>query len=84
MKLGRKISREGSKTVAEGLILSRLIYLIPIWGSTTENHSRKAQVLLNRAARWVTNLTKITKIEVHMREVVFYFGRFCTWGHLSI
>ena len=54
MHLGRKVPRECRKTLANGLIVSRLQYLISIWGSTSANHVKKAQTLLNKTARWVT------------------------------
>ena len=40
------------KTLAEGIVLSRVKYLIAMWGGTTANLHRKIQVILNSAARW--------------------------------
>ena len=68
-QLGCKIPRSCKKTLAEGVIVSRLLYLLPIWGSTTRNQWRKGQILLNKAARWVTGLRKTTRIGTLMREV---------------
>ena len=48
------------KTLAEGLVLSRIKYLLPLWGGTTENLLRKSQVIVNNVARVVTGLGKRT------------------------
>ena len=54
------MSVKNRKILAEGLILSKVKYLIPLWGGTTENHIRKVQVVLNKTARTVTGLGKRT------------------------
>ena len=68
-QMGSKLPRKCRKTLAEGLIISRLLYLIQTWGSTTENHLRRAQVLLNRTARWITGQRRRTRIRDIMIEV---------------
>ena len=50
-KIRRNISW---KQLIDSLILSKLTYLICIWGNTMENQTRRAQVCLNSAARYVT------------------------------
>ena len=47
--LGDKIPCACRKVLAEGFIVSTLVYLIPIWGTTTSNQTRRAQILLNKA-----------------------------------
>ena len=49
--LSRDISKSWRKTLAEGFIISRLQYVIPLWGGTTRNHMNKLQVILNNTAR---------------------------------
>ena len=59
--LGDNISRKGRLQLVNCLILSRLAYGISLWGQTTENHSRKAQVVQNIAARMVTRSGRRTR-----------------------
>ena len=68
-KLGKIVPRECRKTLAEGLIVSKLLYLLPVWGSTTANQMRKGQILLSKAARWVTGMRRSTRTSTLMREV---------------
>ena len=60
--LGRKIPSNCRNTLAKSLITSRLSYLISMWGGTMNNFIRKAQTVLNIAARWVTKMPKKTRI----------------------
>ena len=43
------------------MILSRLIYVISLWGNTTSNQKMKVQVVLNRAARFILDKPKKTR-----------------------
>ena len=56
--LGKKIPLGCRKIMATGLIMSRLIYLMPLWGSSTDNYLRKAQIVWNKTARWTTGLRR--------------------------
>ena len=47
--------------MANCLIMSRIIYFIPIWGATYQTNLRKLQALINKTARWVTNSNLKTK-----------------------
>ena len=44
VQLGRQIGQKGRLQLANGLIISKLIYLIPIWGGTHENNIRKVTI----------------------------------------
>ena len=70
--LGRKIPRSSRNTLASGLINSRLVYLISIWGGATPNLVKKAQVVQNIAARWVTQSRKSTKISTLLELTGWY------------
>ena len=59
---GTLIPESSRRNLARGLIASRLNYLQPLWGGAPEAYIRKAQVVLNSAARWATGLSKRTKI----------------------
>ena len=41
--------------------MSRLVYLMPMWGSSTRNYIRKAQTLWNKTARWTSGLRRRTR-----------------------
>ena len=59
--LGKRIPERSKKLLAEGLVVSRLRYLIPTWGGTTEKYLKIAQTLLNDTARYVSNKNRRTK-----------------------
>ena len=73
--------------LVNGLILSRLNYMICIWGNTSENTRSKAQVVLNSAARFVCGALKTTRISTLMTEcnwmsideLTTYFSLMCMW-----
>ena len=67
--LGNLIPYRSRRNLANGLILSKLSYLMPLWGTAADAHIRKAQVLLNATARWVTGLRKSTKIITLMTAI---------------
>ena len=60
----RKISYSASfatrKMIANGIVLSRIIYVIQIWGGTHDYLLKMLQILQNKAARFVTNLDIFT------------------------
>ena len=66
---GKLIPRESRKNLARGLIMGRLNYLLPLWGSTASTNLRKAQIIVNDAARWASGLGKRTKIFTLMNAV---------------
>ena len=52
--LSRVASFKTRKTIANGIFMGKLSYLICIWGSTTQENLRALQIAQNRAARYVT------------------------------
>ena len=60
------IPRSARRNLVNGLLLSKLRYLMPLWGSVSESLLNKAQILLNTAARWITGLGRKTKIRTLM------------------
>ena len=51
------------KLLANTLLMSKLTYLMPIWGGATPNHISKVQIVQNKIARWVTGKRKRTRIK---------------------
>ena len=47
--------------LANSLVMSRILYLLPIWGGASNKITKELQVIMNLTARYVTNLSKRTK-----------------------
>ena len=54
------IPKSVRRNIANGLVVSKLSYLLPLWGTASGTQLRKAQIVLNTVARWVTGLEKRT------------------------
>ena len=52
--LGASIPMKSRLNLANSLLLSRMTYMIQIWGGTQPTYLKKVQVLLNGAARYVS------------------------------
>ena len=63
------------KMFANGLFLSKLIYLIPLWGGCESFLIRSLQIVQNRAARTVTKRGKFTSTKTLLKE--------CGWLSVS-
>ena len=67
--------------VANGIVLSKLAYLIPLWGGCEDYLIKALQVIQNKAARAVTGLNCFTSTKellktcnwLSVRQMVFYF-----------
>ena len=71
--------------LANGLILSKIIYLIPMWGGLDLGGSRSIQVLMNKCARIVTGLPRRTRTRQLMLECNWlYFSELVTYHSLLI
>ena len=55
------ISTKAALLLVNSLALSKLSYAIAIWGNTTDNHLKLAQIVQNSAARLVTGKKKTTR-----------------------
>ena len=66
--LGKNMSEKSRNTLAQGIILSRIHYALPLWGGTTENYLKKIQVVMNNAARTVTGLGRRTSTRTLMER----------------
>ena len=67
-KVSHMASFKTRKAVANGIIISRLIYLIPLW-SGCENYLMNAlQIVQNKAARLVTKRNKMTPVRTLLKE----------------
>ena len=69
--ISKYIPTKSRLMIANSLIQSRIIYLIPLWGGTYPTNIKKVQTLINNVARWITNSGKRTKTRVLMEK--------CNW-----
>ena len=82
---------KGRLVLANGLILSKIIYMITIWGGTHEIHLSKIQKLLNRTARYVIQggwrMKSIKLMEkckwLTAKELVTYHSMITLWKLLN-
>ena len=65
------IPRKSRLNLANGLLLSRIGYLIQVWGGAHQTHLDKVQVILNKAARFVLRKNRMTSTNTLMKE--------CNW-----
>ena len=52
---------KGGYVWANGMIISKLVYQLPVWVGMQESYRRKMQAVLNSAARTVLGVGKKTK-----------------------
>ena len=66
--VGKVASFRNRKMVAEGLIISKLSYLIALWGGCSNYLIRSLQVIQNKAARVVTRMDWYTPTEDLLKQ----------------
>ena len=54
--------------IANGFIMSKIVYLIPLWAGTEKYLLKSLQIVQNKAARIVTRKGKRTHVKVLLRE----------------
>ena len=59
-KISHSATFETRKMIANGIVISRLIYVIQLWGGTKDYLLQMLQVLQNKAARFVTKCDVFT------------------------
>ena len=67
--LGTQVPKNGRKLLATGLIISKLIYMIPVWGGAPITYIRKLQRIVNNSARYILNGARRWKTDRLMTEV---------------
>ena len=67
--LGTQVPKNGRKLLATGLILSKIVYMIPVWGGAPVTFIRKLQRIVNNSVRYILNGGKRWKTDRLMREV---------------
>ena len=95
--LGRQLSRKSRLLLANGILQSKIAYLMPIWAGAPKYLMRKLQAVQNRAARFVTGLGRKTKPQCYCRNATgcvcktkqttmlwLFSGKFATREHQVI
>ncbi len=55
------MNSKGKLLLANRYIMSRIIYLIPLWGGKDFKYRRKVQAVMNETVRWISRFGKRTK-----------------------
>ena len=58
------------KMVADGLFMSKLMYLMPLWGGCEDSLLKALQVVQNKVARLVTRRGFILQLKYYLKSVV--------------
>ena len=66
--IGRIASFKNRKLIANGIFLSKLSYLIALWGGCSQDLLKSLQILQNKAARIVTKLDWDTPTSVILKQ----------------
>ena len=85
--LRNSLSMKAKLQLANSFILSRLNYIISLWGNTSMNQIRKAQVCMNATARFVLTARKTTRQSelmsrcgwLNVRELTEYHSLIQLW-----
>ena len=78
--IGKHMPMKSRLLLANGLFLSKLIYLLPMWGGIGSRDAKKIQVLINKCARMVLGRSRKTRTRtliegcqwLYFRELVLF------------
>ena len=73
--LSKGIPKKCRLILANGFIMSKIIYLIPLWGGTYSKQMGKVQTIMNMTARWITDESKRTRTSILMEK--------CKWFNIQ-
>ena len=59
--LCKEVPMKSRLNLANGIIMSKVVYMIALWGGTYPKNLRKIQAAINRIARWVTRASRRVK-----------------------
>ena len=72
--ISKIIPKKGRKLLVEGIILSKIMYLIPMWGGSPKKYMKKVQVLINKSARLVLKTSRLTSTKKLMTETGWFYA----------
>ena len=92
--LSKELPKRSRLLLVNGLLLSKICYMIQAWGGARDNLINKVQVVLNQSARFVTGLGKRTRTMklmescnwLSIKELIAYQSLISLWRiiHLNI
>ena len=73
--------------LANSIIISRLIYLLPIWGGGPDKYMNKVQIILNKTARFINGQGRMSTIKglmesckwLRVKEMVSLYSLTLLW-----
>ena len=87
--IASQLPRKSRQTLANGLISSRIHYLVQVWGGAHNKFLNKMQTILNKLARFVCNANRRTSTRslmeqckwMYIRESIDYFSLISMWNY---
>ena len=73
--IGAGLPKKSKLLLANGFVISRVSYLISMWGGISIKDSKTIQILLNKCARSITNLPRKTRTRTLMEN--------CRWLYFT-
>ena len=78
--LSKNLPLKSRLLLANGLFISRLLYLLPMWGGLPQKETKKIQILLNKCARMVLKKSRKTRTRslmvgcgwLYLKELVIF------------
>ena len=67
--IGGNIPPKSKLLLINGMLLSKILYLLPLYGSTHKKYLRKLQVVMNDAIRFFTGFNRRTNTQILMEAV---------------
>ena len=89
--LRQSLTMKGRLHIVNALIMSRMTYMVSVWGQTTDNTIKRAQITQNAAARMITGMKRTTRqmklMEscnwMNMKEQTLYHSGIQIWKTLK-
>ena len=87
-QLSKQLPRASKLILANGLLISKVSYMIQLWGAAADSHIQKVQVVVNKAARLVTGHNKRTSTAkfmsecgwLHVKDMIKYYSLVSLWN----
>ena len=79
--LSKNLPQKSRLLLANGLFLSRLLYLLPMWGGLPAKEAKRVQILMNKCARVVLKKGRRTRTRTLMTECHWLYFRELVYFH---
>ena len=67
-KISKVADFKTRKMLADGLFMSKLVYMIPLWGGCEKFLTKSLQVVQNKAARTITKMGIYTPVKTLLKQ----------------